>query len=436
MSKKTSWRFDKGKIDCFIQIEIPISRYKKEKIFIHSNTNPNKFAYEFSKTHNLNYETHQEVLKTIQSIFNSDAPIKTESNTKKKKKKLIQSKSAKNTLNNTIYKRKLEYQYKTKQKLSELKNQLELSDEEINTFFPRVNPITSKAFNYRVNNNIQYNNSNRILNYKSYLNEKIEKLREKHYNYGQEKYFRPTINKSYMKTSSNKQTVNSNTLSRYDELYLDYKKRKENLNKIITKTKDDYTFKPLINSGKNEIVLKKDNSDPYLRLYNYAKKYKANKEERYNSTIYNNIDYHVYTSEQSNIIINSKKEDIFKQIFKLLDGDEDGIISRIYVDTRKVPKNVMKLINPIINELKCENETLNEREFVIACSHLFNMMSLSEKNLLLNIKLDKNTKKLKSPKKSINFEYKPIVNYIPLKIEKYRDFVAKNNVNGTIMNNN
>lgn len=436
MSKSISCRNNKSKKECFIQIEVPISKYKKEKILIHSNTNPNKFAYEFSKMHNLNYETHQEVLKTIQSIFNSDTPLKNESKRKNKKKKLIQSQSAKNTLNNTIYERNLQYQYKTKQKISELQNQLELSDDEINTFSPRINPITLKAFNYRVNNNIQYNNSSRILNYKSYLNEKIEKLREKHNNYGQSTSFKPTINKSYMKTASNKQTTNTNTLSRYDELYLDYKKRKENLNKMIRKAEDDYSFRPEINTVKNYKPLKKDNSDPYLRLYNYAKKYKANKEEMYNSTIYNNIDYHVYTSEKSNNIINNKREDIFKKIFKLLDGDEDGIITRIYVDTRKVPKNIMKLINPIINELKCENETLNEREFVIACSHLFNMMSFSEKNILLNIKLDKNAKKLKSPNKFINFEYKPICNYIPLKIEKYRDFVAKNNVNGTIINNN
>ena len=68
----------------------------------------------------------------------------------------------------------------------------------------------------------------------------------------------------------------------------------------------DETVKNII-EAKNEKILKKDNSQPFLRLYNYAQKYRQNYIEKYNDSNYNGIEQCVFTSERSNHIVNSKK---------------------------------------------------------------------------------------------------------------------------------
>ena len=394
-----------------LQIEVPLPSNKTHNLFIYSDTNPSKLAYEFSKTHNLPYESHQTVLNAIENAMKTHRK-------KKVKKKLIKSKSDKNRIHIGIYERSLLYKTKTSQKLSELKYQLDQSDEEINTFSPQINPISSTASRYRVEKNIQYNNTSTITNYKSYLNEKIEKLRQKH----MESYdnistmFKPNVN-------SNTRTVSTRrTLPVYEELYLDYKKRKEFKANLTTRMnkENECSFRPRVNTEKNEKILKKDNSQPFLRLYNYAQKYRQNYIEKYNDSNYNGIEQCVFTSERSNYIVNSKKEEVFRKIFRLLDGDEDGIISRIYVDTRKVPKDIMKLLNPIITELKSENETLNEREFIIACSHMYNLMNFSDRKTLLNFRFLTHNK---TQKRKIEFGYKPIYSS-QMKIENpYTSFI-------------
>ena len=73
--------------------------------------------------------------------------------------------------------------------------------------------------------------------------------------------------------------------------------------KILSKSYEPF-YNKLI---ENEKILKKDNSQPFLRLYNYAQKYRQNYIEKYNDSNYNGIEQCVFTSERSNHIVNSKK---------------------------------------------------------------------------------------------------------------------------------
>ena len=59
-------------------------------------------------------------------------------------------------------------------------------------------------------------------------------------------------------------------------------------------------------------------------------------------------------------IINKKIEKSFKRIFKLLDGDDDSKISANNICTSHLPKNILKIFEPIFDELKEEKETLIE----------------------------------------------------------------------------
>ena len=49
-----------------------------------------------------------------------------------------------------------------------------------------------------------------------------------------------------------------------------------------------------------------------------------------------------------------------------------------------ISSNIKRIIDPILVELKEENENLNEREFVIAMCHLYDMLSYLDRRILIN----------------------------------------------------
>ena len=59
-----------------------------------------------------------------------------------------------------------------------------------------------------------------------------------------------------------------------------------------------------------------------------------------------------------------KKQKSFKKIFNLLDGDGDGIIKCTAINKDKLPNNILEILTPIFKEIKEDNESLNEKEFI------------------------------------------------------------------------
>ena len=108
-------------------------------------------------------------------------------------------------------------------------------------------------------------------------------------------------------------------------------------------------------------------------LYSYAQKYTKNKNERQRdaSTSIKKFSESIHTTNDSEFIFAKKKEDAFRRIYKLLDFDQDNNISSLNMDVRKLEGYLIKILKPIFEELKEENETLNENEFVRACEHLY-----------------------------------------------------------------
>ena len=237
-------------------------------------------------------------------------------------------------------------------------------------------------------NDIKINKKNesrfdKLSNYRIDYKENKDKLKEKIY---KEFSFKPQINenssfyklkipfKERLQTYSNKTKENMVKIQQVYERELGY----------------DEPFKPQLNNRKNKTLLKdrdefflneaqKINSnlcsnnnnesnnnyiDPYTKLYLYGRKYQQEKNylaEKY----YQNQIKTPHFCQSTEEIINKKKEKSFKQIFKLLDGDEDSKISSTHINTSKLPKNILKILEPILNELKEENETLNELEFFL-----------------------------------------------------------------------
>ena len=414
-----------------------------------------------------------------------------------------------------LYERGIKFKENEKEKLEALKKNLEVDEEEDNTFTPKINRLSEIQKERIKEKRLECTNPEIINNYQQYKKEKMEILKQKtDEEFNKVCTFKPCINRSYsttkiLKNNSNKERETDNKInlkneSRFDKLYnyrLDYKENKDKLKQKIygeysfkpkinenssfyklnipfnerlqtysNKSKEnmakiqqvyerelgyDESFKPQLNSKKNKTLLKdrdefflneaqKYNNmnsgnninnttnnnnnyiDPYTKLYLYGKKYQQEKNflaEKY----YQNQNKPPKFCESTEEIINRKKEKSFRQIFKILDGDEDSKISSTHINISKLPKNILKILQPIFNELKEENETLNEIEFVFVCEQLYLSLPWNDKRELTTFEdiAKKNLKKEKIIKEKNNFSFKPKINKRNYSFE-----------NPTIINNN
>ena len=61
---------------------------------------------------------------------------------------------------------------------------------------------------------------------------------------------------------------------------------------------------------------------------------------------------------------------IFSKIFKELDSDEDNLITPININLNNLNDEIKRIINPLIEELREDNQTLEENEFIDAMNKL------------------------------------------------------------------
>ena len=157
-----------------------------------------------------------------------------------------------------------------------------------------------------------------------------------------------------------------------------------------------------------------------------------------------------YTNNESNEIFQKKKLNAFSKIFNKLDKDQDGLITKLNVETKNLPTKIVKIIEPIVNELKEENETLNENEFKTACDRLYDMLTYMEKREIIeygNEDIINEKKKKKGKKEEFSFHPKINKNYRTnyyysmqnddkktKKIEKNKN--SSNNINNNNSNKN
>ena len=151
-----------------------------------------------------------------------------------------------------------------------------------------------------------------------------------------------------------------------------------------------------------------------------------------------------YTNNESNEIFQKKKLNAFSKIFHKLDKDQDGLITNLNVETKNLPKNIVKIIEPIVNELKEENETLNENEFKTACDRLYDMLSYMEKREIIEYGNEEiNNQKKKKKEKKDEFSFRPKINknyrtnyYYSMKNEDKKNKKKDKNLSNNINNNN
>lgn len=84
-------------------------------------------------------------------------------------------------------------------------------------------------------------------------------------------------------------------------------------------------------------------------------------------------------STTNDSLYNKKKVEQFEKIFKLLDQDEDGLISSLNITLKNIPQQLVRIINPIIQLLKEDNIKLNCMEFIKECEYLFEVNIISKR---------------------------------------------------------
>ena len=88
-------------------------------------------------------------------------------------------------------------------------------------------------------------------------------------------------------------------------------------------------------------------------------------------------------NRKSEKVYEERKVVAFYQIFKLLDEDEDGAICSASIDLEALPREIVKIIYPLLEELDTMEVQLEEHEFIGSLHNLFQTLSVHERNVVL-----------------------------------------------------
>ena len=197
----------------------------------------------------------------------------------------------------------------------------------------------------------------------------------------EEKYdFKPKINNNY-KTDLNfeqRQKIFNNL----------YRRKNEEMKKYYINNKYDEKghelFKPKLIS--KQIKLEK-NTDIFNKNYSYYIKYNNNKEQLmkkiYKSEIEQN-NKNFCNKNNTNKIMDELYNKIFKKLFNELDSDHDDLITSLTINLNGISKSIIKILEPILKELKEDEQTLNCEEFILVMKRLFEDTPMLEKQKLIN----------------------------------------------------
>ena len=225
--------------------------------------------------------------------------------------------------------------------------------------------------------------------------------------------FKPKINTKKNKEllKNKKEVYNNQKINKVDTtIYFINHDNKNKKRKINNKSFSNNNIINITNNYKNG----RKKFDFYTKLYLYNEKYKQDK-NILTEKFYKSQNKSPSCCNNSEEIINNKREKYYKKIFKLLDSDEDNKITSEHINIYGLPKKIQKILQPIFISLEEENESLNELEFVYVCKKLYNTLSYvdkkeftsyinDERNIFKNEKKYIYTSKSNINKRNISYE--------------------------------
>ena len=437
-------------------------------------TNINTFPNNVIMTYNLT--EYNKIDKTNNSFTKIKKPYKKSPYHNKIKTKIYKD-IQKNSFTNTgerLYEKGIKLAELENKRINELKeNLLKDINNESYTFQPKINSNTSEILEESKKNRINYKNDKSLLNYKNTFEKKMKKLKDK---YKEEDYsFTPNFNSKSLKMENKKHLtkqerinimykskennkkklkqietemyqncsfkpeftdyskgnlINKSFEERQKIYYIKSKEKKDKLYQEINEPFDNKTgqefFTPVINENKNHTFYLSRSKDVFDYLYSQAEK-KINKSNIQKS--FSNLEKrNLSIDDSSNKIYKMKKYKTFEKIFNLFDSDNDNQISNNNIDISKIPKNVIKVLNPIIDEVKKSEEPIIKDDFIEGCFKLYEILNFDDKQILM--RFPENENRIKKMKElTTNFTFKPKINKNSEKISNYYNILNSSSIN-------
>ena len=279
-------------------------------------------------------------------------------------------------------------------------------------------------------------NKNNIMNSNNYLAKntsmrRMDKIKEE---YSQKYSFKPVINDNYKTDLSfNERLKIFNNISKIKKEEL-----KNNYSNLKDKQSGQDFFKPKLiskqfsftkNKIKNDINNEnnEENMDIFNKNYLYWKKYNLDKENLYMKFYEKKNEPIFYSKIISDKLINESNRKAFSNLFNVLDSDQDDLITSVSINLNNIPEKIIKIIQPLLIELKEDNQTLNQDEFIKAMNKLFENISFTDRRELINEYSNYNTKKQNEEKNKL-MNKENINNYYHFNLSRSKTpiFIAHN----------
>lgn len=87
-------------------------------------------------------------------------------------------------------------------------------------------------------------------------------------------------------------------------------------------------------------------------------------------------------SARSEEMYDKQKNIAFEKIFKRLDNDKDGKISIDDINLTGISKRIVKIISPIIDDLKNNKKSISSEEFSKKCEGIYSDLNYADKKEL------------------------------------------------------
>ena len=176
--------------------------------------------------------------------------------------------------------------------------------------------------------------------------------------------FKPTISKKNNELIKNKNETKEDFINRmamnknqYEEIQslIDKKNNKNN-----NKNNSQKLFQPLITRGPKNPIQRQFSVN---EKGDYEKKLNKENNELFNNEISNTMTKKNLYLKNSMEIILKKKTEILKQIFNLLDSDNDGFISSEKIKLSNLNQQTLVLLTPFLEELQSNKDNITFKEF-------------------------------------------------------------------------
>ena len=400
-------------------MSVDISDTKKDKIIVHEYDSPEILARDFIQKYNLNpqiidglakeiYYNISDLLKAPQNIYSQPAYQENILS----QFKLSDSSEGNNSENygEKLYFKGLKKLEKNQNMKQALKMRIEQEENRELTFKPKINPVSNVIAQRMANRSQDSIRKKESIIAKCQTEKKEEEQSAC--------TFAPRINPNSNKMLEHKKRSSSN---RFIELYEEANTRKQRQESVLRQ--NEFSFKPElcnnhgISSSGERLYFKKNFED----LNNSSKiddlKDPKTGQDLFTPQINKGIYYrnrelpigeHLYSMQRKNIepddfsrnpnleakkrseeLVKRAKKLRYKEIFEQLNPDDKGIIYHERIDKKYVEPIVFKLMQPLLEELRAGNETLDFEQFSSSMDNLLKILSQDEKNVFLIYKRGK-----------------------------------------------